>query len=492
MKEKRFIAGLMAILAISATMVSCNGDDDVTNTESQGEGDLRTILFNNNTQIGDGKQEFEFQGKATLPKGTYTMKGWIYVCSGAELTIPAGTVIKGDKETSAALIVEPGAKIHATGTATEPIIFTSAQAVGSRRPGDWGGIIICGRAQNNQTTMQIEGGPRTTHGGNDNTDNSGELQYCRIEFAGYPFAKDKEINGLTLGSVGSGTKIDHIQVSYCNDDSFEWFGGAVNCDHLIAYHGWDDEFDTDNGFSGNVSFCLGIRDPKIADTSKSNGFESDNDAEGDAKTPYTSARFSNCTFVGPMIQASDFSNTTDYINGGDYNPNNGSALGMFQASMHLRRNTRLSCTNTLTIGWPVGIIVDNQRGDARTNYQGGAAELQNIVIADAGIEASDFNGVFANQLVTNYSPLTKDEAQQSWTSTWFKSDSSRRFAKASDLNLSKISGFDFAFIPANGSSLLNVSLPVGYTGANYIGAFSGTTDNWMNGWTEFDPQNTSY
>lgn len=104
--------------------------------------------------------------------------------------------------------------------------------------------------------QQIEGGPRTKHGGNDDADNSGILRYVRVEFAGYPFQKDKEINGITFGSVGSGTTIDHLQVSYSNDDSYEWFGGNVNCKYLVAYNGWDDEFDTDNGFSGKVSIVF--------------------------------------------------------------------------------------------------------------------------------------------------------------------------------------------------------------------------------------------
>lgn len=132
-------------------------------------------------------------------------------------------------------------------------MFTSEEAKGNRRPGDWGGIILCGKAKNNKSEMQIEGGPRTKHGGNDDADNSGVLSYVRIEFAGYPFQTDQEINGLTLGSVGSGTKIDHVQVSYTNDDSYEWFGGTVNCKYLVAYKGWDDDFDTDNGFSGKFS-----------------------------------------------------------------------------------------------------------------------------------------------------------------------------------------------------------------------------------------------
>jgi hypothetical protein len=178
-------------------------------------------------------------------------------------------------------------ELIAKGTATEPIVFTSEEAAGSRKPGDWGGIILCGKAKNNQTEQQIEGGPRTKHGGADDADNSGTLSYVRIEFAGYPFQKDKEINGLTLGSVGSGTEIDHVQVSYSNDDSFEWFGGTVNCKYLVAYKGWDDDFDTDNGFSGKVQYGLSLRDSKIADTSQSNGFESDNCADGATVDPRT-------------------------------------------------------------------------------------------------------------------------------------------------------------------------------------------------------------
>lgn len=128
-------------------------------------------------------------------------------------------------------------------------------------------------------------GPRTKHGGDDDSDNSGIIRYVRVEFAGYPFMKDKEINGITFGSVGSGTTIDHLQVSYSNDDSYEWFGGSVNCKYLVAYNGWDDEFDTDNGFSGKIQYGLSIRDPRIADTSQSNGFESDNCADGSLVSP---------------------------------------------------------------------------------------------------------------------------------------------------------------------------------------------------------------
>ena len=111
--------------------------------------------------------------------------------------------------------------------------------------------------------MQIEGGPRTTHGGSDNADCSGALSYVRCEFAGYPFKEDQEINAITFGSVGSATQIDHVQVSYSNDDSYEWFGGAVNAKYLVSYHTWDDDFDTDNGFCGKVQFCLAYVSPAL-------------------------------------------------------------------------------------------------------------------------------------------------------------------------------------------------------------------------------------
>ena len=113
-------------------------------------------------------------------------------------------------------------------------------------------------------------------------DNSGILRYVRIEYAGYAFLPDKEINGLTFGGVGNETIVDYVQVSYANDDSFEWFGGTVNCTHLISFRTLDDDFDTDNGFSGKVQFGISLRDSSVADISKVEAFESDNDANGRA------------------------------------------------------------------------------------------------------------------------------------------------------------------------------------------------------------------
>jgi len=502
------------IFALAAAMVACSSDD--SNEQDNGgsaktsatwttDGGLKAcdhILFtqdtssdevnDNGTQIGNGDKEFVFTGKQTLKKGTYLLKGWVYIADGAELTIEPGTVVKGDKETMAALIAERGGKLIAKGTQSAPIVFTSEMAKGSRKPGDWGGIILCGKAKHNASEAQIEGGPRTKHGGSDDGDNSGTLQYVRIEFAGYPFKADKEINGLTLGSVGSATTIDHVQVSYSNDDSFEWFGGTVNCKDLVAYRGWDDDFDTDNGFSGNVQFALSVRYSRLADTSQSNGFESDNDASGSDATPYTSAVFSNVTFVGPAATDAAFQNTSDYINGGDYFPNNGSALGRFQAAMHIRRNSRLNCFNSVAVGWPVGIILDNEKGNTQGAVASGALKLKNIwfggMVTAVG---TDFNKIYTDGLY-NYQTKEVDTTQKSFSSTFFTSETSNKYSDSYD------GWFDSTgYLPAAGSPLLSAAsftdsmLGSWFTKVGYIGAFA-QSDTWLQGWTNFDPQNADY
>ncbi len=493
MKTDKMFVGCMSILALSMTFVSCSNDNGNDNEQPStaytwstdgGVNACDHLLFTDDgkeapkgTVIGNGEQHFVFKGTQTLERGTYTLKGWVYVADGATLTIPAGTIIKGDKASKAALIVEPGGKLIASGTATQPIVFTSAQPAGSRRPGDWGGLIICGKAPNNNGVLaqQIEGGPRTKHGGTDAKDNSGTLQYVRVEFAGYPFKKDQEINGVTLGSVGAGTTIDHVQVSYSNDDSFEWFGGTVNCKYLIAYRGWDDDFDTDNGFSGQVQYALSVRDSKIADASQSNGFESDNNASGSTAEPYTSATFSNVTFLGPKTFDSSFANTSDYIKGNGVNPNNGSSMGLFQAAMHIRRNSRLNVKNTLAIGWPIGIILDNEKGDTQGAATKGLMSLNGITFVGMDIVGSDFNKVYKDELY-DYVSKTTDSTKPSYSSSFFQLA----------VNQNKVIGTWTARTWNGIASVLAISNE--YPG---IGAFPDGQD-WTSGWANFDPQNTKY
>ena len=504
--NRQMMYGGIGILMLAAGMTSCS-NDDVIKEDKPGyvwttDGGLRAssgILFSDGkedaagTEIGNGDQEFVFKGKQTLKRGTYLLKGWVYIAEGAELTIEPGTVIKGDKTTRSALIVERGGKLFAQGTPTAPIVFTSAQPKGRRKPGDWGGVILCGRAQNNVTEMQIEGGPRTKLGGNDNADNSGVLSYVRIEFGGYPFQTDKEINGLTLGAVGSGTQIDHVQVSYSNDDSYEFFGGTVNCKYMIAYHGWDDDFDTDNGYSGKIQFGLVIRNPQLADASLSNSFESDNNADGSPVSPYTTATFSNMTFVGPK-RVPGFRNTTAYVNGGTLNPRNGSATGIFQSAMQIRRNSRLNCYNSVALGYPIGLILDDQKGNTQAAATAGNMHINRVWFAGMDITGSDANKVYEDVLVTGYDSNSKpviDRSKTSFSSTWFLAQSGNKVLPAiADLQM-----MPNGYMPNAGSSVLTAAAFTGmdswFTQVNYIGAFK-AGDTWLEGWTNFDPVNTDY
>lgn len=489
---KRWGQALMAVVALvmSVTMSSCSSDDEPTPGKTDPEVTYKGnvaysngILFNNGTELGNGTQNFHFTGDVTLERGTYTLKGWVYVDAGAKLRIPAGTVIKGDKQTMAALIVEPGGYVEMKGTKDAPIVMTSAQPAGQRRPGDWGGLIICGKARNNQGTQQIEGGPTTIHGGDNDADNSGIYQYIRVEFAGYPFDTDKEINGITFGSVGSGTTIDHLQVSYSNDDSYEWFGGTVSCKYLVAYKGWDDEFDTDNGFSGTVQYGLSIRDPRIADTSQSNGFESDNNAGGAETTPFTTATFKNITFIGPRTaKNSDFSNTSDYITAGSVFPDNGSKLGLFQAAMQIRRSSKLNVENTLAVGYPIGLIVDGEKGNTVKYAKEGGFSLKNIIFAGMGVIGTDKNKEYVDYLY-DYATKTEDRTRVSYSHTFFFSEPTNREMTEAELNLIDPKGTGQNYCPS-------VMLSDGKGG--YIGAFRDASDNWLDGWTNFDPQNTVY
>ncbi len=239
----------------------------------------------------------------------YLLKGFVYVTDGITLTIPAGTVIRGDQDSKGSLLIARGGKLVAEGTATKPIVFTSNKAVGSRAPGDWGGLIILGKAINNIPggTGLIEGGftePLGNHGGTDNADNSGVLKYVRVEFPGIAFAPNNEINGITFGSVGSGTVVDYVQVSYSGDDSFEWFGGNVNAKHLVSIANIDDVFDFDAGFTGKLQYLVAQRDPALADQAgQSNGIESDNSDKAFTTEPRTRPVISNLTLIGPGEKA---------------------------------------------------------------------------------------------------------------------------------------------------------------------------------------------
>lgn len=304
----------------------------------------------------------------------YLISGPIYVTNNAVLTIEPGTVIRGNKAVAgSALIVTKGAQMIANGTSSSPIVFTSSEAAGSRALGDWGGIILLGKATTNLTggIGNIEGLPvstNTEYGGGttpDDNDNSGSLNYIRIEFGGYAYNIDKEINGLTMGSVGQGTTIDFIQVSFTNDDAYEWFGGTVKCKHLVSYRNIDDDFDCDFGFRGNIQYGLIVRDPAIADQSSgstSEGFECDNDGQGSTNSPKTAAIFSNITAIGPL--RGDVGATID---------------PKFQRALRLRRNSEMKIHNSIFMDFKKGLHIDGTACEG--NATNGLLLFKNNILA---------------------------------------------------------------------------------------------------------------
>ena len=397
----------------------------------------------------------------TTWSGVVKLMNKVYVKNNATLTIAPGTIIRGDKLTQGTLIITRGAKIMADGTAANPIIFTSNEAVGARNEGDWGGLVLLGLAKNNQPggVANIEGIVPTTdsqYGGNFDNDNSGTLRYVRVEFAGIALEPNKEINGITFGSVGSGTIVDYVQVTYSGDDSFEWFGGTVNCKHLIAYRGLDDDFDCDFGFRGKVQFALSIRDKDLSDApGDSNAFECDNDAAGSTATPKTRPIFSNVTLVGPK------GNGTTALPAGE----------KFEKAFRLRRNSAVSVLNSLVTGWEKGLSIE------------GAPVVANL------------NGdtmVFVNNILTNFAipswstgntntVLNSGGSTAAWYNSWWGvdgNDSTASLAQVNWVNMFPALGVTpdarlaVGSVAANGATFMN---PVFYSVATPIVATTSYT-----------------
>ena len=265
----------------------------------------------------------------------WTLKGYVYVTDGAKLIIQPGTVIVSDIAEKGALCIERGAQIIAEGTATKPIVFTSGKAAGERAPGDWGGIIILGRAKTNRSSEPtIEGGIGRAFGGTNDADNSGVLKYVRIEYAGIAAMPNSEINALTLGGVGSGTIIENVQTVYANDDAFEFFGGTVNAKNLYAYATADDDFDFDFGYTGTITNGVAKRDPQFVDSGDAgNGVECDNDGTGSSAQPTTHPKLLNMILVGPNVS---------------------SALANHNLGLRFRRATQFTMKNSVIWGWMKG------------------------------------------------------------------------------------------------------------------------------------------
>lgn len=424
----------------------------------------------------------------------YLLKGQVFIRDGVTVTIPAGTVILGDKATKATLIVDRGGKLICNGTQTNPVVMTSSQGPGERDKGDWGGLVILGKAFTNQNTATgepaVEGiSPAVFFGANNranDNDNSGTYKYLRVEYAGIELTPNNETNSITMGGVGNGTIMEHCMVSFGGDDGFEWFGGSINGKYLISHSTWDDDFDGDYGWSGKVQFGLVVRNPFYADQSQSNAFEIDNgpnDNDTGAGT-YTTATFSNITVYGPRDR-----------DGRTISANNVHAVD-------LRRRVAASIFNSVFGGFPAGVRFN--QASVLANYQNGLGVLANNILiasgantyaAGSGVAAADVQAYFTDASRNNTTLGIPTQANEAT----FYSDLGLRidnfFARyqiatyPSNPNFTLTSGTSTL---ASGASFTNAKLQDSYfTTTTYRGAFDTTTD-WTDGWAEFKPIDKVY
>lgn len=458
---KKLVLALSVIALSFSACIKVDIDDSVTNNGGDGPngctGTKEEIFICSKVITG------VINESVTLPKGKYTLKGYVFVNNRAVLTIAAGSTIVSDTVQKGALIIERNSRLFAEGTATDPIVFTSGKAPGARKPGDWGGIVILGNAPTNRsTTPIIEGGINSEYGGSVVADNSGSLKYVRIEFAGIAADPNSEINGLTCGGVGSGTTLENIQVSYGNDDAYEFFGGTVNPKNLIAFATADDDFDFDFGFVGRLQFGISLRDPLFVDGGDAgNGIECDNDGTGTVASPRTRPQMSNFTFCGPNGASGTLSN--------------------HNFNTRWRRSTHFVLRNSILMGYQKGGFQFESDSTAQAYIDGRSAFRHNLV--HAVVEPYK---TASTSLINAAGVKTKAEGV----------DSCKSYTAATDIQLENpfnLSAPNFApkagspALAANAASFFNFP---NFTVTTYVGAVG--TNNWLQGWTSFTPQTNVY
>lgn len=462
-KWTKSIAVALSILAIA----SCKKDPTPT-PQPPGETEAVVLAGNLTTQTLTSDKK-------------YLLRGQVFVREGQTLTIQPGTVIMGQKSSKGTLVIDRGGKIMAKGTKEKPIIMTSDQAPGNRSRGDWGGLVVLGKAPVNIPNPSIEGiTPEVQYGGTDPNDNSGEMEFLRVEFAGIELSINNETNSITLGGVGRGTKFENIMVSYGGDDGIEWFGGTVDGKHLVSLATWDDCFDIDNGFSGNLQFGLSLRYPSFADQSESNGFEWDTDGQNDLTRTKTTVVASNFTVIGPFIDGN-------------------SASSNYRYGVDLRRNVAGSIFNSVFVGFPNAIRMN--QSSVLPNYLDGTGVIENNIFyaKTAGVVSGSSQATEIQNYLTSKNNTVQAGADYEKSAAYTALGINPNLFYNKRLH-------DAAFTTAPNFAVTSGTIATGASFANakfsetnrtgkfqtvaYRGAF-GATD-WTAGWTEFNPATKAY
>jgi hypothetical protein len=431
----------------------------------------------------------------------YTLKGFIHVTNGATLTIPAGTKIQGDFNTlGSSLFIMRGAKILANGTADLPIVFTSSRAAGQRQPGDWGGLIIVGNAPINRTGSVLVEGTGTDgtavaggknyevlySGGNTPSDNSGTLQYVRVEFAGYAPSLNNELNSFTFAAVGSGTRISYLQSMAGLDDAFEFFGGGLDGDHLVAYETGDDMFDMSEGFVGRLQFLVGFNSVQLTPRTGAGSLATDlegieNDGcngsgcdNGFNQQPFTVPLVANFTLIGCGAQACA-----------------GPAGGF---GMMLRRGTGGYYVNGVIARFPAAGV---SLRDAESFGRAASASVPDLTSSDLQIRNvlfAETPAIFQANTATPVTQFSLDLAGNSLTNSASASASLFTAIPATGAVPSGVAAFDWT--PVAGAAIASgglatftgkVATKAGtfVTGTSYIGAVGVGGTKWWSGWTTY-------
>ncbi len=449
--EKIYVAMVAALL-----LAACSKKDDVTITPP------RTVEALPSTITSD---------LALDANKDYTLTGQVVVKNNAELTIPAGVTVFVTKHDNPAskgtLVVTQGSKLIVNGTADRPVVFTSAAA--TKAPGDWGAIVVLGKAPTNIGSGNAEGltvSDDTKYGGTVAADNSGSIKYLRVEYAGgiNPGAEEEwgidKVSGLSLRSVGSGTTVDHVMVAHSRDDGFQFVGGTVNATHLIAYNNGDDNYDFDYGYTGRMQFIISYRD-QLSSTHalRANALETYNDEVPTTNIPLTRPVISNMTIIGP--QGTESGNTN--LNQGVY----------------LRKGTRIVMENSIIAEYPKGGLMVCNKTRVPLMQNTGTLFRHNLVHSDSlsktfswdrGWDPAGFYGVLADPDLKVFALNGINQNQE--------------FQSSADLQLAgiyNVNGPDLRPMPgspaATGAVFTDSDLSTFFTIVPYRGAISPST-NW--------------
>jgi hypothetical protein len=389
----------------------------------------------------------------------YVLRGAVFVREGSTLNIQAGTRVIGESGSVGTLIVERGGRLNAIGTETAPIVFTSDQPIGQRGRGDWGGIIINGRAPINFGSGEAAGeGDTGVYGGTDPNDNSGVLRYVRVEFAGIEFSPDNELNGIAFQAVGRGTQVDHVQSHLSRDDAMEWFGGTVDGKYLVMSGAADDSVDWTFGWSGRLQYVAVLQRGDDAD----NAIEADNNEFSNNVLPRSNPQIYNITICGDPTGI-------------------GSEV---QRAANLRRGTAFTIRNFLITGMRQGFQIETSNTATTGQVDNGTSQM------GAGVSWNNLNA---------QGVVTAGQAMHSSVTTYMNTN---RFP---NIILNQAGGLSAATCNASivnpnlqpplaslaGGQLAPIQPPNDgfFDAVTFIGAVPpAPTPNWMDGWTAF-PQN---